>query len=64
MLPAPSEFAHEEIKKHCAVQIELSKGLGKDVKRTTATRSATRLRQTIIHELYTTRLTPSPRAAR
>ena len=28
------KFAHEEIKKHCAVQIELSKELGKDVKRT------------------------------
>ena len=27
-------FAHEEIKKHCAAQIELSKELGKDVKRT------------------------------
>lgn len=28
------KFAHEEIKKHCAAQIELSKELGKDVKRT------------------------------
>ena len=28
------KFAHEEIKKQCAVQIELSKELGKDVKRT------------------------------
>ena len=28
------KFAHEEIKKHCAVQIELMKELGKDVKRT------------------------------
>lgn len=28
------KFAHEEIKKHCAAQIELSKKLGKDVKRT------------------------------
>ena len=27
------KFAHEEIKKHCAAQIELSKELGKDVKR-------------------------------
>ena len=26
------KFAHEEIKKHCAVQIELAKELGKDVK--------------------------------
>ena len=26
-------FAHEEIKKHCAGQIELMKELGKDVKR-------------------------------
>ncbi len=28
------KFAHEEIKRHCAVQIELCKELGKDVKRT------------------------------
>ncbi len=28
------KLAHEEIKKHCAIQIELSKELGKDVKRT------------------------------
>ena len=28
------KFAHEEIKKHCAAQIELSKELGKDEKRT------------------------------
>ena len=28
------KFAHEEIKRHCAIQIELSKELGKDVKRT------------------------------
>ena len=28
------KFAHEEIKKHCAAQIELSKERGKDVKRT------------------------------
>lgn len=28
------KFAHDEIKKHCAAQIELSKELGKDVKRT------------------------------
>ena len=28
------KFAHEEIKKHCQAQIELSKELGKDVKRT------------------------------
>lgn len=27
------KFAHDEIKKHCAAQIELSKELGKDVKR-------------------------------
>ncbi|MDE6183552.1 MAG: polyribonucleotide nucleotidyltransferase, partial [Rikenellaceae bacterium] len=28
------KFAHEEIKKHCLVQMELSRELGKDVKRT------------------------------
>ena len=36
------KFAHEEIKKHCAVQIELSKELVNDEE----------LRQTIIRELY------------
>ena len=47
------KFAHEEIKKHCAVQIELSKELGKDVKRTYChENNDEELRQTIISELY------------
>ncbi len=47
------KFAHEEIKKHCAVQIELSKELGKDVKRTYCHEvNDEELRQTIISELY------------
>ena len=47
------KFAHEEIKKHCAVQIELSKELGKDVKRTYCHETNDEeLRQTIINELY------------
>ena len=47
------KFAHEEIKKHCAVQIELSKELGKDVKRTYCHETNDEeLRQTIIAELY------------
>ncbi len=47
------KFAHEEIKKHCAVQIELSKELGKDVKRTYCHEvNDEELRQTIIKELY------------
>ncbi|MCH5330798.1 MAG: polyribonucleotide nucleotidyltransferase [Alistipes sp.] len=47
------KFAHEEIKKHCAVQIELSKELGKDVKRTYChENNDEELRQTIIAELY------------
>ena len=47
------KFAHEEIKKHCAVQIELSKSLGKDVKRTYCHETNDEeLRQTIIAELY------------
>ena len=47
------KFAHEEIKKHCAVQIELSKELGKDVKRTYCHEANDEeLRQTIIRELY------------
>ena len=58
------KFAHEEIKKHCAVQIELAKELGKDVKRTYCHEvNDEQLRQTIISELYD-KLTPSPRAAR
>ncbi|MBO5732355.1 MAG: polyribonucleotide nucleotidyltransferase, partial [Alistipes sp.] len=47
------KFAHEEIKKHCAVQIELMKELGKDVKRTYCHETNDEeLRQTIITELY------------
>jgi len=47
------KFAHEEIKKHCAVQIELAKELGKDVKRTYCHEvNDEELRQTIIRELY------------
>ena len=47
------KFAHEEIKKHCAVQIELSKELGKDVKRTYCHEvNDEELRQTIIKKLY------------
>ena len=47
------KFAYEEIKKHCAVQIELSKELGKDVKRTYCHEvNDEELRQTIIRELY------------
>ena len=47
------KFAHEEIKKHCAVQIGLSKELGKDVKRTYCHETNDEeLRQTIINELY------------
>ena len=47
------KFAHEEIKKHCAVQIELSKELGKDVKRTYChEENDEELRQLIVKELY------------
>ena len=47
------KFAHEEIKKHCAVQIELSKELGKDVKRTYChEENDEELRQQIKDELY------------
>ena len=47
------KFAHEEIKKHCAVQIELSKELGKDVKRTYChENNDEELRQQVIAELY------------
>lgn len=45
--------AHEAIKEQCAVQIELSKELGKDVKRTYCHETNDEeLRQTIIKELY------------
>ncbi len=47
------KFAHEEIKKHCQVQIELSKELGKDVKRTYCHETNDEeLRQLIIKETY------------
>ncbi|MBQ2019694.1 MAG: polyribonucleotide nucleotidyltransferase, partial [Rikenellaceae bacterium] len=47
------KFAHEEIKKHCAAQIELSKELGKDVKRTYCHEvNDEELRQQIIAETY------------
>jgi len=47
------KFAHEEIKKHCAVQIELMKELGKDVKRTYChENNDEELRQQSITELY------------
>ncbi len=47
------KFAHEAIKEHCAVQIELSKELGKDVKRTYCHETNDEeLRQQIITELY------------
>ncbi len=47
------KFAHTEIKKHCQVQIELSKELGKDVKRTYCheTNDET-LREKVIAETY------------
>ena len=47
------KFAHEEIKKHCAVQIELMKELGKDVKRTYCHETNDEeLRQLVIKETY------------
>lgn len=47
------KFAHEAIKEQCAVQIELSKVLGKDVKRTYCHETNDEeLRQQIITELY------------
>ena len=47
------KYAHEAIKQHCAVQIELMKELGKDVKRTYCHETNNEeLRQTIISELY------------
>ncbi len=47
------KVAHEEIKKHCAVQIELSKELGKDVKRTYCHEvNDEELRQLVINETY------------
>ena len=47
------KFAHEEIKKQCAVQIELMKELGKDVKRTYCHEvNDGELRQLVIRETY------------
>ena len=47
------KFAHEEIKKQCAVQIELMKELGKDVKRTYCHEvNVEELRQLVIRETY------------
>lgn len=47
------KFAHEEIKKQCAAQIELMKELGKDVKRTYCHETNDEeLRQLVIKETY------------
>ena len=47
------KFAHEEIKKQCAVQTELMKELGKDVKRTYCHEvNDEELRQLVIRETY------------
>lgn len=47
------KFAHEEIKKHCAAQIELSKELGKDVKRTYShEKNDEELRRQVIEATY------------
>ena len=47
------KYAHEAIKTHCAAQIELSKELGKDIKREYCHETNDEeLRQTIISELY------------
>ncbi len=47
------KFAHDEIKKHCEVQMELSKELGKDVKRTYCHETNDEeLRQEVISKLY------------
>lgn len=47
------KFAHTEIKKHCLVQMELSKELGKDVKRTYCHETNDEdLRQKVIAETY------------
>ena len=47
------KYAHEAIKTHCAAQIELSKELGKDIKREYCHETNDEeLRQTIIAELY------------
>ncbi len=47
------KFAHEEIKGHCAIQIELSKELGKDIKRTYChENNDEELRQRVVADLY------------
>lgn len=47
------KFAHEEIKKHCKAQMELSKELGKDIKRTYCHEvNDEELRQQVIRETY------------
>ena len=47
------KFAHEEIKKQCAAQVELNKELGKDVKRTYCHETNDEeLRQLVIRETY------------
>lgn len=47
------KFAHEEIKKQCAVQIELMKELGKDVKRTYCHEvNDEELRRLVVRETY------------
>ncbi|MEG1864550.1 MAG: polyribonucleotide nucleotidyltransferase [Alistipes sp.] len=47
------KFAHEEIKKQCAAQVELSKELGKEIKRTYCHETNDEeLRQVVISELY------------
>ncbi|MFR9577912.1 MAG: polyribonucleotide nucleotidyltransferase [Rikenellaceae bacterium] len=47
------KFAHEEIKKHCEVQMELSREVGKDVKRTYCHEvNDEELRQQVIADLY------------
>ncbi len=47
------KFAHEEIKKHCKAQMELSKELGKDVKRTYChENNDDELRKDIIEKTY------------
>ena len=59
------KFAHEEIKKHCAVQIELSeRSSARMSSAPTATRSMTRSCARRSSASSTTRPTPSPRAAR
>ena len=47
------KFAHEEIKKHCRLQIEMAKELGKDVKRTYChEKSDEELREKVVKETY------------